>query len=79
MKATQIRLQDVDGKVYRWTISREPRAINCNLGSSKVVSGWNFTDHAGYVRFAEGNWQDLVARFHAVAANHGLALMSELS
>lgn len=79
-QSISIRLADDTGKVYRWTIYRIPRAINCTLGKrTRVVSGWEFTDHEGYARFAEGNWRDLVAMFHATASNYGLTLMSELS
>jgi hypothetical protein len=80
MKATQIRLSDTEGKVYRWTIRRVPRAWNClPLGKSHYIHGWEFADHDGVVRFAEGNWQDLVALFHLTASNYGFTLMSELS
>lgn len=79
-QAIRVRLEDSEGKVYRWTIKRVPRAVNLILGHKpRVVSGWEFTDHEGYTRFAEGNWRDLVAHFHAVAENYGLRTMSELS
>lgn len=76
---TQIRLSDENGKIYRWKIRRVPRTINCLIGSNHIVAGWEFVDHEGYSRFAEGNWLDLVARFKGAAANYGLNLMSELS
>jgi hypothetical protein len=79
MKTLAIRLSDENGKIYRWTVSRVPRAINCLLGASRVISGWQFTDHEGYVRFSEGNWLDLVAHFKATADNYGLHCVSELS
>jgi hypothetical protein len=80
MKALQIRLADDTGKVYRWTIRRVPRAINCTLGRpTRVVSGWEFESNDGCVRFAEGNWHDLTAIFHSTAENYGLRLISELS
>lgn len=79
-KPIAIRLQDDSGTVVRWTIQHVPRTINCTLGQkTRVVTGWQFTDHEGYARFAEGNWRDLVAMFHATAQNYGLQLMSELS
>lgn len=62
----QIRLEDSDGKLYRWTIR-------------SAVKGWEFTDHEGYTRYNEGNWHSLVFRFKRVAANYGLVLASELS
>jgi hypothetical protein len=71
-KAIAIRLQDETGKTYRWTIDREQPA-------SGFKGGWRFTDHESYARITEGNWHDLVARFHRVAANYGLTLLSELS
>jgi len=77
-----IRLADEQGKVYRWTIRRVPRAINCNfptIGESRVTSGWEYVDHDGYTRFSEGNWLDLLPHVRATAENYGLTLMSELS
>jgi hypothetical protein len=71
-KALAIRLEDASGKVYRWVIDRE-------LPAAGFKGGWRFTDHEGYGRITEGNWNDLVARFHRVAANYGLILLSELS
>jgi hypothetical protein len=80
MRNLSIRLQDSEGKVYRWTIERVPRAVNVGVGiPTRVISGWQFIDHEGYTRFAEGNWQDLVARFKGTAENYGLSLLSELS
>jgi hypothetical protein len=76
-----IRLKDSADRVYRWKIERVPRAINL-LGPgrpSRIVSGWNYIDHDGYVRFAEGNWNDLVFHFKITAENYGLELMQELS
>ncbi len=70
-KAIAVRMQDSDGKVYRWSVTREPRAYNCNGSKSRFVSGWNYTDHEGYTRFSEGNWMDLVAAFRATAENYG--------
>jgi hypothetical protein len=68
MKTIAIRLQDSNGQFYRWTIQYV-----------KQWRGWQFTDHEGYTRFAEGNWLDLVSRFKGTAANYGLTLLSELS
>jgi hypothetical protein len=80
LKAIAIRLQDAEGKVYRWKINHVSRAINCTLGKpNRVVSGWEYTDHDGCIRFAEGNWRDLVAAFKMTAENYGFTLMSELS
>lgn len=80
MSALQIRLQDETGKLYRWTIRRVPRAINCTVGKpTRVVSGWEFESNDGCVRFAEGNWQDLVAMFRRTAENYGLSLLTNLS
>lgn len=80
MKAIQIRLSDESGKVYRWSIHRVPRACNVVCGRpNRIISGWQFEDHDGYARFAEGNWLDLVAMVKMVAGNYGFSLMSELS
>jgi hypothetical protein len=80
MKNLAIRLKDSEGREYRWKIERVPRAVNVILGhKSRIVSGWNYIDHDGYVRFAEGNWNDLVFHFKITAENYGLELMSELS
>ena len=79
MKPIAIRLQDETGKLYRWTIQRVPRAINCHIGHSRVWSGWQFTDHEGYTRNAEGNWLDLIPRVRGTAENYGLTLVSALS
>jgi hypothetical protein len=65
-KRIQIRLTDSEGKMYSWIIRT-------------AVKGWEFTDHEGYTRYNEGNWNSLVFRFKRVAANYGLALASELS
>lgn len=46
-----------DGKTYVWKVR-------------KAKGGWEFEDHEGYSRFAEGNWFDLVARFKMVAENY---------
>jgi hypothetical protein len=79
-KTLKIRLQDSEGRIYRWTIRRVPRAINIVLGQkSRVISGWQYADHEGYERFSEGNWSDLVFHFKVTAENYGLKLMSELS
>ena len=76
----RMRLQDADGKVYRWSIRRVPRAIKCTLGRpTRVVTGWEYLDHDGYARFAEGNWQDLVAAFRSTAENYGFTLLTNLS
>jgi hypothetical protein len=74
-----IRLSDAEGKIYKWTVERIPRVFNCNGSKSRVLSGWQFTDHDGVARFAEGNWRDLVAMFKMVAGNYGFTTMSELS
>jgi hypothetical protein len=79
MKALQVRLTDESGKIYRWTIRRVPRAFNCMIGYSRVISGWEYVDHDGYVRFSEGNWLDLLPHVRATAENYGLKLLSELS
>jgi len=79
MTTMAIRLSDETGKIYRWNIERVPRAVNCTYPKIRVISGWQFTDHDGYIRFAEGNWLDLVAMFRLVATNYGLTLVSELS
>lgn len=78
-KSIQIRLSDSEGKVYRWTIRRVPRAFVCVFPKGHIISGWEFEDHDGYARFAEGNWRDLVALFHLTAENYGFKLMSELN
>ncbi|MDE1767486.1 MAG: hypothetical protein KGI27_14620, partial [Thaumarchaeota archaeon] len=57
-KTIVIRLQDENQKIYRWSISRGPRAVNLGTGLHRVVHGWQFTDHDGYSRFVEGNWID---------------------
>lgn len=79
-KAMQIKLTDDTGNIYRWTIHRVPRAINC-LGASgiRVISGWEYTDHEGYARFSEGNWGDLVSSFRMTAGNYGLTPMTNIS
>ena len=79
MKAMRIRLADENGRVYHWTIVRVPRAINYTLGLSRVVTGWQFTDHDSYTRFVEGNWIALVPAVKATAQNYGFSLLSELS
>jgi hypothetical protein len=80
MKTMSIRLQDETGQIYKWTIKHIPRVINCTIGrKTRVLTGWEFTDHDGYARFAEGNWQDLVSMFKNTAENYGFKLMSELS
>lgn len=73
MKAIRIRLFDAENKLYIWTVRRVPRAFNCggNLPKPRIISGWEFEDHTGYARFAEGNWGDLVSLFRLVAENHG--------
>jgi hypothetical protein len=80
-KKIVIRLKDSEGRVYRWRIWYVPRAINIIGGGhpSRVIRGWQYEDHDGYARFAEGNWQDLVRHFHSTAANYGLELLQELS
>src|SRR5580692_6206394 len=78
-RTIQIRLSDEDGKIYRWTIQRVPRAVNCLIGSNRIVAGWQYTDHDGCIRFSEGTWLDLVPRVKATAENYGLKLMSALS
>jgi hypothetical protein len=75
----QIRLADETGKILRWNISRVPHAINFFIGGSKIVSGWEFSDHDGYVRFAEGNWRNVVPLIRSVAENYNLILISDLS
>lgn len=80
MQATlQIRLSDSNGKLYRWTIRRMPRAVNCLAGKTRIISGWQFTDHDGYERFSEGNWLDLVSMVKLTAENYGFFLISALS
>jgi len=79
MKAMQVRLEDSEDKVYRWTI-RHTKATNLTLGCKpRQVQGWTIEDHEGYERFTEGNWHDLVPRFHAVAENYGLRPLTQVS
>ena len=79
MKHLDIRLKDMDGKLYRWTIKHEPRLVCCELGKrQRIVSGWTYTDHEGYSRFSEGAWNHLVSAFKLTAENYGLQLVSGL-
>jgi hypothetical protein len=79
-KAISIRLNDATGNLYRWTVKRVPHVWNClPLGKSHYISGWEFIDHDGVARFAEGNWRDLVALFKQTAENYGFTPMSDLS
>jgi hypothetical protein len=77
-KPIRIRLSDKAGKAYHWTIQRVPRSVNCLIGNTRIISGWKFTDHDGYERFAEGTWRDLVAMFRTVAENYGFKIESGL-
>ena len=79
MKTISIRLADENGKVYRWTIRRVPRVMNCTYPKSRILTGWEFVDHNGYARFSEGSWLDLVPMVRLVAENYGLSLLSNLS
>src|SRR5262249_16150573 len=47
------------GNVYHWTVR-------------KAQGGWEYVDHEGYSRYAEGNWRDLVERFKLTADNYGM-------
>lgn len=48
------------GEVYHWTVR-------------KARGGWDFEDHEGCVRYAEGNWMELVAKFKMVAENYAMS------
>lgn len=61
-KAIRIQMTYRDGKIYHWTVRRAP-----------TLRGWEYTDHEGYTRFAQGNWLNLVSRFRATAANYGMS------
>jgi hypothetical protein len=80
-KRIVIRLKDSAERVYRWRIWHIPRAVLIIGGQhpSRVIRGWQYEDHDGYARFAEGNWQDLVRHFKSTAENYGLELLQELS
>jgi hypothetical protein len=58
-RAMRIRMTYLDGTVYHWKVRKDR-------------GGWIFVDHEGCERFAEGNWNDLVARFRLVAENYGM-------
>lgn len=73
MKTMRIRMTYQDGKIYHWTIRRVAEGWNLIPGHKpRKMSGWEFTDHEGCTRFEEGNWMELVARFHATAANYDM-------
>ncbi len=72
MKNMRIKLTDSSGQTYHWSVQRVPRACNCICGRpNRIVSGWQYTDHDGYARFAEGTWRELVAAFQMTAENYG--------
>ncbi len=82
MKSVQIRLQDAEGKIYRWSI----RWLKCwgvnpdgPLSKSRQLVGWEYESHDGTRRFQEGNWRDVVPRVKLTAENYGLTLCSDLS
>ena len=79
MTATTIRLKDADGAVYKWTLRHVPKLYNMLLGQSRVISGWEYTDHEGYTRFSEGIWEDAVADVKLTASNYGLTVTSDLT
>jgi len=59
-KAMRIRMTYAStGEVYHWKVR-------------KAQGGWEFEDHDGYSRHAEGNWNDLVVKFRMVAENYGM-------
>ena len=59
-KATRITLTDKKGAKTHWSAKR------------RDSKHWQFTDHQGYTRVNEGNWNELVRRMHSVADNYGL-------
>ena len=80
-KKIVIRLADSAGREYRWRIWYVPRAVQVIGGGrpSRIIRGWEYEDHDGYARFAEGSWRDLVREFKSTAENYGFHLLQELS
>lgn len=80
MPNSLVRLQDESGAVYSWSVIRVPRVYNCggNLPNPRIISGWQFSDHDGVVRFAEGNYSELVALLLQTAGNYGFTVLSQL-
>ena len=81
-KAVQIRLVDADGRIYRWSIRwLKTWGVSPDgpLSRPRQLTGWEYVDHDGYVRFQEGNWLDVVPRVKLTASNYGFTLCSELS
>ena len=72
-KQMKIRMTDQDGKVYYWSVRHISRAWNVLMKPAKshYINGWQYTDHEGCERFAEGSWMDLVDAFRLTASNYG--------
>lgn len=68
-RSIAVRLEDSEQKIYRWVIRHVPNAR---------PSGWEFEDHDGYIRFQEGNYRDLLARFRGTAENYGFRILTDL-
>lgn len=84
MKALRIRLKYLyDGSILHWTIRRVPRTWGVHpdgpLSHSRYMTGWEYEDHDGVVRFQEGNWRDLLPRVRLTAENYGCEILTELS
>lgn len=77
MKPIRCPMFGTDGqRATYWSVRRVPRAWNCGgtipRGHGRYISGWEYTSEDGCVRFAEGNWLDLVAAVRHTATNYNL-------
>ena len=62
-KTMTVPMQDAEGNtVARWRVWQE---------QGMYFSGWMYRSEDGCERAVEGNWNDLVIRFHATADNYG--------
>lgn len=72
MKPMRVKMTDANGTNYFWTVKgHKSLVLNEPDRRPRIIHGWVFVDHEGCKRIVEGNWLELVARFHGVAANYG--------
>jgi hypothetical protein len=74
MKPMRVKMTDANGVSYFWTVKGHKSLVLNEPGKKRprLIHGWMFVDHEGCQRVVEGNWLELVARFHGVAENYGL-------